>query len=87
MHGDGEQGADRATPGRTGRWSRLSTVVHDNGLLLACLGLFLVFFLGMIFAGAASYNQEELEHGATSSVSVLKYLTTGDFVEATFENW
>lgn len=87
MHADGEQEANPATRSRTGRRSRLSTVVHDNGLLLACVGLFLVFFLGMILAGAASYNHDELEHGATSSVSVLKYLTTGDFVEATFENW
>ena len=26
-------------------------------------------------------------HGSREQVSVLKYLSTGDFVEATFENW
>ena len=64
-----------------------SGFLRDNGLLLACLGLFAVFFLGMIVSGAATYNQEQQEHGAREQVSVVKYLTTGDFVEATFENW
>jgi hypothetical protein len=61
--------------------------LHDNGLLLACLGLFAVFFAGMVVSGAATYNQEQQEHGSNERVSVLTYLTTGDFVEATFENW
>jgi hypothetical protein len=67
--------------------SRLPQLVHNNGLLLTCLALFAVFFVGMIFSGAATYNQEQQEHGAKEQVSVLHYLTTGDFVEATFENW
>jgi hypothetical protein len=62
-------------------------LVRDNGLLLACLGLFAVFFVGMIISGAAVYNQEQRDHGSTEQVSVLRYLRTGDFVEATFENW
>jgi hypothetical protein len=61
--------------------------MHDNGLLLACLGLFAVFFIGMVLSGAATYNQEQQDHGSHEQVSVLTYLTTGDFVEATFENW
>jgi hypothetical protein len=66
---------------------RLKSVLHNNGLLLACLGLFVVFFIGMIASGAANYNQQQQEHGATEQVSVWGYLHTGDFVEATFENW
>ena len=62
-------------------------IVHENGLLLACVGLFAVFFVGMIVSGAATYNEEQLEHGSNEQLSVLKYLTTGHFVEATFENW
>jgi hypothetical protein len=65
----------------------MSTVLRDNGLVLACLGLFAVFFAGMIISGAATYNQELQEHGSQDQVSVLEYLSTGDFVEATFENW
>jgi hypothetical protein len=37
--------------------------------------------------GDRTYNQEQQEHGSREQVSVLKYLSTGDFVEATFENW
>ena len=62
-------------------------IVRDNGLLLACLALFAVFFLGMIVSGAATYNEEQREHGSAEQVSVLGYLGTSDFVEATFENW
>jgi hypothetical protein len=69
------------------RTRRVPGLMHDNGLLLACLGLFAVFFVGMVLSGAATYNQEQQEHGSHEQVSVLTYLTTGDFVEATFENW
>lgn len=66
---------------------RSNNWVRDNGLLLACLGLFAVFFAGMIVSGAATYNEEQLEHGSQETVSVFGYLRRGDFVEATFENW
>src|SRR6476646_11790922 len=66
---------------------RASGLLRDNGLLLARLGLFVIFFAGMIISGTASYNQEQQEHGSREQISVLSYLSTGDFVEATFENW
>ena len=69
------------------RHRRLPVFVRENGLLLASLGLFGVFFIGMVFSGAATYNQEQQQHGSADRVSVLAYLTTGDFVEAMFENW
>jgi hypothetical protein len=62
-------------------------VLRNNGLLLACLGLFAVFFIGMIISGTATYNEQQQEHGSTEHISAAQYLTTGDFVEATFENW
>jgi hypothetical protein len=58
----------------------------EHGLLLANVGLFVVFLGGMILSGAAAYSEEQAAHGQPG-VSVLEYLTTGDFVEATFENW
>lgn len=73
----------RATPTRRS----LRTILRENGLLVACVGLFVVFFAGMIVSGAASYNEEQLEHGSHEQLSLLQYLTTGHFVEATFENW
>jgi hypothetical protein len=59
---------------------------RNHGLLIANLGLFVVFFIGMIFSGARVYNADQTEHGQPA-VSLGSYLTTGDFVEATFENW
>jgi hypothetical protein len=54
--------------------------------LLANIGLFLVFFGGMVLSGAADYSESQLEHGE-SAVGWLGYLGTGAFREATFENW
>jgi len=62
-------------------------LVRNNGLLLACLGLFGVFFVGMVVSGTAAYNDDQREHGSSQQLSVVQYLRTGDFVEATFENW
>lgn len=64
----------------------MRTWVRDHGLMLANLALFVIFFGGMIISGVRVYNAEQLEHGGTP-VSLLGYLTTGDFFEATFENW
>ena len=60
--------------------------VRDHGLLLANAGLFVLFFAGMVLAGVRAYNGDQLAHGA-AAVSLWGYLHTGDFVEATFENW
>ena len=58
----------------------------DHGLLLANIALFLVFFGGMIVSGAADYSEDQRAHGQPA-VTVLGYLGTGAFLEATFENW
>jgi hypothetical protein len=60
--------------------------VRDHGLLLANAGLFVVFFAGMALAGVRAYNGDQQAHGE-APVSLWGYLHTGDFVEATFENW
>src|SRR5215212_1869740 len=57
-----------------------------NGLSTAMFGLFAVFWLFMSFAGVRQYNQEQTDHGQ-ETVSYVKYLQTGAFVEAPFENW
>ncbi|MDQ0680640.1 glycerol uptake facilitator-like aquaporin [Arthrobacter pascens] len=63
-----------------GKWAK------EHGLLLANLALFLMFFGGMIISGAAAYSEDQTAHGEPA-VSILGYLATGQFVEATFENW
>jgi uncharacterized protein (DUF486 family) len=60
--------------------------IHEHGLLLANVGLFLVFFVGMALTGARAYSADQLEHHQ-AAISLWSYLHTGDFVEATFENW
>jgi hypothetical protein len=62
------------------RWAR------DHGLLLANAGLFVLFLAGMALAGVRAYNGDQQTHGE-AAVSLWGYLQTGDFVEATFENW
>lgn len=63
-----------------GKWFK------EHGLLLVNAGLFVVFLGGMIISGAATYNEEQSAHGQPT-VSVLGFLATGEFLEATFENW
>ena len=60
--------------------------LRDHGLLIANLALFVIFFGGMILSGVRVYNSDQLEHGQ-QAVSLGGYLLSGDFLEATFENW
>ncbi len=60
--------------------------LRDRGLLLANLALFLIFITGMALSGHNVYNSDQMEHGG-SPISFGRYLATGAFVEATFENW
>jgi len=60
--------------------------VRDHGLILVCGGLFLLFWIGMAVFGVQVHNSEQAEHGGTGT-SLIGYLATGDFAEATFENW
>jgi hypothetical protein len=65
---------------------RVRTWIRDHGLLLANVFLFVIFFLGMTASGFRVANNEQLEHGQPAE-SIGSYLTSGDFFEATFENW
>lgn len=60
--------------------------LRDRGLLIANLGLFLVFLVAMVLAGVRAYNSDQTDHHE-ATVSLWGYLHTGAFVEATFENW
>ena len=64
----------------------LSRVLRDNGLSLVLIALFVVFLVGQILTGQQHYNDEQVEHGQPP-VTLAEYLTTGEFVEATAENW
>jgi hypothetical protein len=60
--------------------------IRNNGLSLVFLLLFIIAMIGQTITGYADYNDElkDLRH---VPVSFSKYLVSGHFIEATFENW
>ena len=60
--------------------------LRENGLSIVLFGLFGVFLVGQSLTGWRAYNAEQREHHEPA-VGLGTYLTTGHFVEATFENW
>ena len=45
----------------------------EHGLMLANIGLFVLFFGGMVVSGAADYSEDQLSHGQPA-VSIIEYL-------------
>ncbi len=64
----------------------MKRLLHDNSLTVVILALFFASFVGQVVSGYSYYNETQREHGE-SPVDLPGYLTSGDFVEATFENW
>ncbi|WP_323749854.1 DUF6766 family protein [Curtobacterium sp. VKM Ac-1376] len=61
-------------------------MVRRNGLLIANALVFVVCFVGMVWAGWRVSVEDALQHGQAVE-SLWGFLTSGDFAEATFENW
>jgi hypothetical protein len=59
---------------------------RNNGLSVVVVGLFLLFWAGQSVVGWYDYNEEQRQH-REPTVTFAKYLGTGHFMEATFENW
>lgn len=57
-----------------------------NGLFLANAAVFLVCFAGMVVAGWRVADHDAVLHGQAVE-SLWGFLRSGDFAEATFENW
>lgn len=60
--------------------------VYRNGLSLALAALFLISLIGQAMTGWHEYNKELTGHNV-STIDLGTYLTTGHFVQTTFENW
>ncbi len=60
--------------------------IRDNSLSLVLAVLFLGTLVGQSLTGWRSYNQDQQDHNQPE-VGLGAYLTSGHFVEATFENW
>jgi hypothetical protein len=65
---------------------RVAHVLREHALSLAALLLFLLCLGGQAICGYHVANEERQEHHQPGQ-SFGAYLTSGDFVEAVFENW
>jgi hypothetical protein len=59
---------------------------RDNGLTIVMFSLFLLFWGGQSIAGWLQHNEELDEHGR-GHIPWSKYVTSGEFLESTGENW
>ena len=65
---------------------KTSSFFRQNGLSLALLGCFLLFWAAQAYTGWHEYNNE-LADKHVHPVSLPAYLHSGHFFSATFENW
>ena len=64
----------------------MKKILKDNGLSIIFFLFFLISIVVQAYNGMVVYNQEMTEEGGTR-VSLLQYLSTAHFIEATAENW
>lgn len=60
--------------------------LSNNALSLCFLLMFLASIVGQIYCGRKEYNKELIEQNQPT-VPFSSYLTSGHFVQSTFENW
>jgi hypothetical protein len=60
--------------------------LYRNSLSLVLILCFLICITGQIFTGWHEHNDDLADHGAPQ-IPLSEYLTTGHFLQVTFENW
>lgn len=60
--------------------------LKNNGLSIVFTLLFVISLVGQAVTGHHEHNQQMQEDGG-EQISFSKYLTSGHFIQATFENW
>ena len=60
--------------------------LRNNSLSIVFLFLFFISMAGQFFTGYKEYNKER-EDDKQSPVSLSEYITSGHFIQSTFENW
>jgi hypothetical protein len=70
----------------SGQRSRLRSFLRDNGLSITLVALFLALLAAQALTGVHEYNNDQREHGG-SPLTLIGYLASGHFLEATAENW
>ncbi|MBK9332410.1 MAG: hypothetical protein IPM96_08455 [Ignavibacteria bacterium] len=66
--------------------TRKKSFIHNNGLIIAFLLLAILAIGGQAVTGWDQYNEFLTDH-KNAPVSLFTYLSTGHFIQATFENW
>lgn len=61
-------------------------ILRVHGLTLTLLALFVFSLVGVVLTGHASFHQELVQHGR-AALSLSRYLASGNFLSALFENW
>ncbi|WDJ02424.1 hypothetical protein JH314_02775 [Xanthomonas campestris] len=61
-------------------------IFRRHGLSLCLLGLTLLFIAAQVYAGLHAYNQELAQLGQ-ATLTLGRYLRSGHFISALFENW
>jgi hypothetical protein len=64
----------------------MSKVLRNNGLSIVFLILFIITLGAQAFTGFKEHNKEREEEGM-ETLSMPAYLSSGHFLQATFENW
>lgn len=60
--------------------------IKNNSLSITFFLLFIVSLIAQVIFGHEEYNKELVEEGA-AAVTFSEYLTSGHFLQSTFENW
>lgn len=64
----------------------MKTFLKNNGLSVTFFLLFLISIIGQVIFGFNEHNKELIEEGG-HTVSLTSYMSSGHFVQSTFENW
>lgn len=64
----------------------MKNVLKNNSLSIVFFVLFLVSIVGQAITGLNEHNEEMQKEGG-AQVNMAQYLTSGHFIQATFENW
>ena len=60
--------------------------LYRNSLTITFLSLAVITIVAQVFTGLIQYNDFLIEYHQ-DQVSIMQYLKSGHFIEATFENW
>jgi hypothetical protein len=64
----------------------MKNFIKNNSLCIVFLLLFVISFIAQTFSGLSEHNEEMRELGG-NELNIGQYLSSGHFLQSTFENW